>query len=60
MLNAFPACPKCRGEMRLHSIQHVVGPQKKYRTVRVFQCECERLVAQEATELNRDETQEAA
>lgn len=40
-------CPRCHSAMRLHSVQNVLGGDKKGHTVRVYECLCGRMDAEE-------------
>ncbi len=46
-----PDCPKCHAEMRLLFMRHTRGTDKKYHMIRVFQCECGRVAADELTDV---------
>jgi hypothetical protein len=45
------ACRRCGSTLRLHSIQDVLGKDKKAYSVRVYECVCGRLYAEEAENL---------
>ncbi len=48
---SMPECPKCHAGMQFLFMRHAPGPDKKYHTIRLFQCECGQVVADELTEV---------
>ncbi len=48
---SMPDCPKCHAEMQFLFMRHARGPDEKYHTIRLFQCKCGGIAADELTEV---------
>ncbi len=55
-----PSCRRCGSTMQLHSVQNVLGKDKRGHAVRVYECSCGRLHAEDLADSAVGEKPEAA